>query len=79
MPRIRIASMCSATSRSSAATVKTYWVTRCWVEASNMPPTEAVMLASWSAERSGLPRNIMCSRACAMPGKPAGASVEPTR
>ena len=41
-PRMRIASTCSATPRSSAATVKTYCVTVCWVSASKRPPSAAL-------------------------------------
>ena len=69
--RMRSASICSATSRSSAGTVKKYCVTRLRVSALKLPPMTLPMSASWSAERPGLPRNIMCSRACAVPGKAA--------
>ena len=76
---MRAASMCRATSRSRLGTVKKYCVTVCWVSALKSPPIDAAMLASWLAERPGLPRNIMCSSAWAVPGKPAGASLDPTR
>ncbi len=36
------------------------------------------IFANWSALRPGLPRNIMCSWAWAVPGNPAGVSCDPT-
>ena len=72
---MRSASMCSATSRSSAGTVNRYCVRLSRVLALKLPPMTPPMLASCSADRPGLPRNIMCSCACAMPGKPAGGLV----
>ena len=76
---MRMASMCSATLRSSAGTVNRYCVSPSRVLALKSPPTMLPMSASWSAVSPGLPRNIMCSMACAVPGKPGGASSEPTR
>src|SRR5215471_7843809 len=78
-PRIRLASIWSAMSRSLEGTVKKYCVTVCWVVALKCPPMAAIRLESCAEERPGLPRNIICSRACAVPGKPSGASFEPTR
>ena len=72
---MRTASICSATSRSSAGTVKKYWVTRLLGVGVELPPMAAMMADSWSAESPGLPRNIMCSWAWAMPGKPFGGLV----
>ena len=73
--RIRVASTRRATSRFSAGVVKKYCVTACCVSALSSPPNAAEMAASWSADKPGLPRNIMCSVACAVPGNPAGAFV----
>ena len=71
--------MCSARARSSAGAEKKYWVTVFCVSALKEPPMAAEISDSWSAERPGLPRNIMCSWAWASPGNAAGSSLEPTR
>ena len=76
---MRKASVCSATPRSCAGVSKKYCVTLCVVWALKLPPRLAAIAASWSLLSPGLPRNIMCSSACAVPGNPAGASSEPTR
>src|SRR5436853_322606 len=39
----------------------------------------AVMLASWSADRPGLPRNIMCSPACAVPARVEDVAPDPRK
>ncbi len=45
-----------------------YCVSVSVVAALKSPPSAVAIVPSWLVQRFGVPRNIMCSCACAMPG-----------
>jgi hypothetical protein len=62
-----------------AGTVNSNCVSVSDVSALKFPPSAVAIVPSWLVLRFGVPRNIMCSCACAIPWKFGGSSREPTR